>query len=107
MKHILITDDNYKIYGLNIYHVGYMVTVNEDLLLHSYDDTPSMYYSSTKYWHKNGYLHRTTGPAIQYKDNLGTWFVDGNRCFGIEDFFRLAKLDSKTMCVLKLKYSNF
>ena len=32
-----------------------------------------------KYWHQDGKLHRTDGPAIEYADGEKHWYQDGKR----------------------------
>ena len=47
----------------------------------------------TKYWHKEGNLHREDGPAIEYADGIKRWFIEGKELTQkeIEDFeFKLA-----------------
>jgi hypothetical protein len=49
--------------------------------LQSFYDCPSLIYSDgTKYWHKNGKIHRDNNlPAILWGDVDKEWWIDGKR----------------------------
>ena len=39
--------------------------------------TVKVYDSGTKFWHLDGKLHRTDGPAIEWSDGAKSWWLDG------------------------------
>jgi hypothetical protein len=50
------------------------------------DKTEDKYYRETdesgtiRYYHSRGHakdLHRTDGPAVEYRDGVGLWFIEG------------------------------
>jgi hypothetical protein len=49
----------------------------KDDQLHSYNDNPSVFWEDgDKIWHKNGRLHRLTGPAVINYDGWKGYFVN-------------------------------
>jgi hypothetical protein len=56
------------------------------------------YSYGTKYWYKEGKLHREDGPAIEYTDGYKEWWIDGvqySENVDIEDKFFLGKEKGK------------
>ena len=45
------------------------------------------YPNGTKYWWLNGKLHRESGPAIVYKDDIAKYFLNGEQ-YTEPDFYR-------------------
>lgn len=47
-------------------------------MLHSFNDIPSLCYKNgTKFWHKNGLLHRENGPALILGNGYMVWYING------------------------------
>lgn len=57
----------------------FMITTwYKDGLIHTDDDHPSICHSTgSKFWHKNGVLHRDNGPAIMRVSGTREWWVNG------------------------------
>lgn len=65
----------------------------------------------------DGLYHRTDGPAIVYTSdgyNLNLsgqytyheWFVNGTKCYSLNDFIKMSKTTKEDAVVLKLKYGG-
>jgi hypothetical protein len=50
---------------------------NEFGELHRTDGPAIEYKSGTKQWYINGKLHRTDGPAIEYSNGDKSWYING------------------------------
>lgn len=48
----------------------------------------------TKWWYKEGYIHREDGPAIEYANGSKKWYYEGEHidCSSQEEFEKLLKL---------------
>jgi len=46
---------------------------------HREGDLPAVIENGTKYYYKHGLRHRTNGPAIEYFNGGGEWYLDGTR----------------------------
>ena len=45
--------------------------------LHREDGPAVEYLNGTKYWYKNNYRHREDGPAVEYSDGEKRWYKNG------------------------------
>jgi hypothetical protein len=52
---------------------------------------------STRYYNDDGYLHRISGPAIEWEDGHCEWFIDG---------IQLSKLDFDKQVARRSRYSK-
>jgi len=61
--------------------IGYISYKDGKLIYHSFDDEPAMIYDNgTKYWYKDGLLHRDNNlPAIIYSDGDCGYYKNENR----------------------------
>ena len=50
---------------------------NEYLNFNIYDEQGITYEDGDKYWHLNGKLHRTDGPACEYSNGHKSWYLNG------------------------------
>ena len=59
---------------------GAIYWINNDGQLHSHNDQPSnIWPDGTKFWYRNGKLHREDGPAIEYPDGSKHWYRNDKR----------------------------
>lgn len=57
-----------------------MSMVHKDKKMHSVDDQPAVIYpDGTKWWYRDGVLHRDNGPAVVWENGVEEWFRDGVR----------------------------
>lgn len=82
-------------------------------VLYSYEDQPSVVYndiyidSSISFWHKNGELHRETGPArISTNDSTHTWYLNGYRLPYDKFLSALDSDEKRLMVILEHGYSE-
>jgi len=48
--------------------------------LHSFNDNPAIvWYDGSKFWYKEGELHRLNGPSVEYRDGYKEWYENGKR----------------------------
>lgn len=54
--------------------------ITTDGNLHSEDDEPSCVYpDGTRWWYRNGQIHRDGGPAVIWSNGVEEWFQNGKR----------------------------
>jgi hypothetical protein len=84
------------------------ITINKDGKLHSYNDNPAIItVSCEQYWLENGYLYRTTGPAVIFKNiDRFRWWVNSLNCVSKDDFQKYAQLSNEDMTVIMRKYGD-
>ena len=46
--------------------------------LHRTDGPAAEFADGTKFWHQNDKFHRTDGPAVEYADGTKKWYQNGN-----------------------------
>jgi outer membrane lipoprotein-sorting protein len=69
---------NMQEYTVKIDNNGTERWYNKDEKLHRDDDEPAaIYYDGTKYWYKNGKLHRENGPAAIFASGYEEYWVNG------------------------------
>lgn len=66
----------YKDSQNTIYHRIFTITSNQ-LLTHNIDDKPAVIANNKSTWYCQGLVHRTTGPAVEHKNNLKEWWLNG------------------------------
>ena len=56
-----------------------VVTVDSNGNYHSYDDQPAIIRDNgkTRFWYRNGVIHREDGPAVIWADGTQDWMIDG------------------------------
>ncbi len=68
----------YKCYRCDSYFEVLSCTIDIQGRHHSENDEPSMIHEKgSKYWHKNGKLHREDGPACEYSNGAKHWYLNG------------------------------
>jgi len=70
-------------------------TRNDEGKLHSFNDKFAIEYNDgTKYWYKEGKLHRLGGPAKEWNDGVKFWYYEGKeiKCNSTEEFFKIINL---------------
>jgi len=54
--------------------------VNAAGKLHSFDDAPAFVYGDgTRWWYRDGTLHRDNGPAVVWWNGVEEWYQNGER----------------------------
>ena len=51
--------------------------IYESLIFNIDDEQEITYEDGDKYWHLNGKLHRTDGPACEYSNGHKSWYLNG------------------------------
>ena len=55
-------------------------TINSSSRHHSFRGKPAIEFKSgTKYWYKNGLVHREDGPALEYANGAKSWYYNDSR----------------------------
>jgi hypothetical protein len=87
---------------------GDMITVDDENILHSFNDFPALKTQAFTCWCKHGKFYRINGPAIIEQNALQKhkWFVNGIRCYSVKTFQFYSKLPDEDICVLILKYGH-
>jgi hypothetical protein len=50
-------------------------------VLHRTDGPAAEYRNGDRYWYFNGELHRSNGPAVECKNGHKEWWLGGQECF--------------------------
>lgn len=59
--------------------------------------------NGNRYWFQNHLLHRTDGPAIEYRDGAKSWFIDGKQ-YTFKQWLAKCSLSDEEKCELVLIY---
>jgi len=82
--------------GGGLIKTGYLDDESGEFILHSFDDEPAMIFtnSGTKYWYKDGLLHRdnhkpaiiwSSGTYKYYKNGKEYWFINNEEYYSYEE----------------------
>ena len=66
-------------YRVEVNEYGDKLYYNNANQLHRTDGPAVEYKDGEKRWYRNGQLHRTDGPAIVYADDCSSWWQNGKR----------------------------
>ena len=62
--------------------------------------------NGTKAWYVDGKLHRVDGPAVEYADDIKSWWVYDKRYTSNKAFQKAAKLTDEEMAKVILRHGN-